>query len=121
MRSYKFRIYPSDSQITLLNTTLDLCHELYNAMLQQRIYAYRSGKKVNYNSQQDELPEIKRMFPEYRNIHSQVLQDVASRLNRTYDNFFRRVREKKQGKKVSAGFPRFKSDDRYSSITYAQS
>jgi putative transposase len=72
MRTYKFRIYPTDSQISILNSTLDLCRELYNAMLQQRIYAYRSGKKVNYSSQQNEIPEIKRMFPEFRNIHSLV-------------------------------------------------
>ena len=121
MRTYRFRIYPSYAQIDVLNSTLDLCRDLYNAMLQQRIYAYRLGKKVNYNSQQDELPEIKRIFPEYRNIHSQVLQDVAGRLDKAYDNFFRRVKEKKNGKNIKAGFPRFKSRDRYSSITYTQS
>ncbi|MGC8693794.1 MAG: helix-turn-helix domain-containing protein, partial [Thermoplasmata archaeon] len=59
MRTYKFRIYPSDSQITSLSTTLDLCLEMYNAMLEQRIYTYRSGKKVNSNTQQNEIPEIK--------------------------------------------------------------
>ena len=37
MRAYRFRIYPADSQITILNNTLELCRELYNAMLQQRI------------------------------------------------------------------------------------
>jgi putative transposase len=90
-------------------------------MLQQRIYAYRSGRRVNYNSQQDEIPAIKERFPEYRSIHSLVVQDIARRLDKAYDNFFRRVREKKQGKKSSTGFPRFKSRDRYNSITYTQS
>ncbi len=90
-------------------------------MLQQRIYAYRSGKRVNYNSQQDEIPEVKNAFPEYRSIHSQVLQDVARRLNKSYDNFFRRTEEKNNGKNIKAGFPRFKSKERYSSITYPQS
>ena len=47
MRTYKFRIYPADSQITILDSTLELCRELYNSMLQQRIYAYRWGKNVN--------------------------------------------------------------------------
>ena len=121
MRTYKFRIYPSDSQITILNNTLELCSELYNSMLQQRIYAYRSGKKVNYKSQQNEIPEIKNTFPEYHHIHSLVIQDVARRLDKAYGNFFRRVGEKKNGKSIKAGFPRFKSKDRYSSITYTQS
>ena len=89
----------------MLGSTINLCRDLYNAMLQQRIYAYRSKKHVNYNSQQDELPEIRNAFPEYRSIHSQVLQDVARRLEKAYDNFFRRLREKRQGKKAGAGFP----------------
>ena len=121
MRTYRFRIYPTGLQVAALNITLDLCRELYNAMLQQRIYAYKLGRKINYNSQQDEIPEIKNAFPEYRSIHSQVLQDVARRLDKAYGNFFRRVGENKRGKRVRAGFPRFKSRDRYSSITYPQS
>ena len=59
MRAYRFRIYPSSRQIDMLNSTLNLCRELYNAMLEQRIYAYRSGRKVNYRSQQDEIPALK--------------------------------------------------------------
>ena len=35
--------------------------------------------------------------------------NVADRLDKSYGNFFRRVREKKNGKKIKAGFPRFKS------------
>ena len=117
MKAYRFRIYPSDAQIRVLESTLNVCRNLYNAMLQQRIYAYKSGKKVNYNSQQDEIPELKNAFPEYRGVHSQVLQDVAGRLDRAYDSFYRRVKEKKS----KAGFPRFKSKDRYNSLTYPQS
>ena len=56
MRTYRFRIYPTDLQVAALNITLDLCRELYNAMLQQRIYAYRSGRKINYNSQPEFTP-----------------------------------------------------------------
>ena len=121
MRAYRFRIYPSNRQIHMLNSTLDLCRELYNAMLQQRIYAYRSGKKVSYRSQQDELPELKDAFPEFRNIHSLVIQDVARRLDKAFDNFYRRIMERRNGNSIKAGFPRFKSRDRYSSITYTQS
>ena len=121
MRAYRFRIYPSSRQIHMLNSTLDLCRELYNAMLQQRIYSYRSGKKVCCKSQQNELPELKDAFPEFRNIHSLAIQDVARRLDKAFDNFYRRIKEKRDGNSIKAGFPRFKSSDRYSSITYTQS
>ena len=43
MKAYKFRLYPSVDQEKLLNNQLNLCRELYNTFLQQRIYAYRSG------------------------------------------------------------------------------
>lgn len=119
MRTYKFRIYPSRKQIEALETTMNLCREFYNAMLQQRVYAYRNGKKVNYVSQQNEIPELKKSFSEFNNIHSQVLQDVARRLDNAFQNFFRRVKER--GKNIKAGYPRFKSINRYNSLTYPQS
>jgi len=49
-------------------------------------------------------------------VHSQVLQDVLRRLDKTFTNFFRRI---KKGEK--AGYPRFKGNNRYDSFTYPQS
>ena len=121
MKAYKFRLYPSVEQEKLLNNQLNLCRELYNAFLQQRIYAHKTGMSVNYNLQQDQIPPLKTGFKEYKSIHSQVLQDVARRVDRAYQNFYRRAQEKKAGKQIRAGFPRFKSTDRYRSITYTQS
>ena len=121
MKAYKFRLYPSTEQEKLLIKQLNMCRELYNAFLQQRIYAYRSGRHVGYNQQAMEMPGIKSALPEYRIVHSQVLQDVARRADRAYQNFYRRVMEKKAGKRIKAGFPRFKSAERYRSITYPQS
>ena len=69
------------------------------------------GKKVNFYYQQYQKPELKKAFPEFRDIHSQVLQDVAGRVDRAYQNFFRRIEEKRLGKQQTAGFPRFKPDN----------
>ncbi len=121
IKAYKFRIYPDKEQIAILVNALNACRELYNAMLQQRIYAYRMGRKVTRYSQVNEIPEVKKAFPEFNNIHSQVIQDVPLRLDRAYDNFYRRVDKKNNGRNIKAGFPRFKSKNRYNSITYPQS
>ena len=120
LKAYKFRLYPSAGQEKLLIKQLDLCRELYNSFLEQRILAYKTGKRINYNYQQDQIPELKSSFPEFNNIHSQVLQDVAHRVDKAYDNFYRRTGEKRNGKNIKAGFPGFKSKDRHSSITYPQ-
>ena len=122
MKAYKFRLYPSAEQEERLNEQLELCRELYNSLLLERRYAYRGSKKsLTYNHQQNEIPELKNTFDEYRNIHSQVLQDVVRRADRAYQNFYRRIREKKQGVKQKAGFPRLKGKGRYRSLTYPQS
>ena len=125
--TYRFRIYPNKTQIQTIDDILYLSHILYNDMLEQRKMAYELNRdfyeslKVNYNTQSVELSKLKNEFPEYKSIHSQVLMNVADRLDKSYDNFFRRIKEKKDGKKIKAGFPRFKSKDQYRSITYPQS
>lgn len=117
-RTFKFRLYPSKAQITRMQSTLRFCCELYNAGLQERRDAYRHERRsIRYVEQANQLPEIKETRPEFNEIHSQVLQDVLRRLDKAFQNFFRRVKER-DGK---AGFPRFRSHKRYDSFTYAQS
>ena len=57
---------------------------------------------------------------DFLKLYSQTRQDIFVRLQKAYQNFFRRCEEKKAGKKVKVGFPRFKSIDKYKSITYPQ-
>jgi putative transposase len=52
----------------------------------------------------------------FQSIHSQVLQDTVRRVDKAFQNFFRRVQA---GEKV--GYPRFKSARRHDSFTYPQS
>ncbi len=54
--------------------------------------------------------------PEYKDIHSQVLQNVLKRVDLAFQGFFSRAR-----KGVKAGFPRFRSASRYDSFTFTQS
>jgi putative transposase len=74
-----------------------------------------AGVTVSYYEQKRELPGVKEERPEYREIGSQVLQDVIQRVEWAFAAFFRRVRA---GDK--AGYPRFKGRDRYDSFTYSQ-
>jgi putative transposase len=91
------------------------CRWLYNTALSQRIIIYRQNKKgISGYSQFNQLPELKKHFPEYSGLSSQTLQDVIERLDKAYSSFFRRV--KKGESKV--GFPRFRGKDRYDSFTF---
>jgi putative transposase len=91
--------------------TLKLCRHLYNRSLEERIATYEAtGKGVTYSMQQNSLPAFKKENPEYKTVHSQVLQDVLRRLDRAYENFF-------EGR---AGHPQFRDRDHYRSFTYPQ-
>jgi len=70
---------------------------------------------VNYSTQQNDLPEIKHeLREEYQEIAAHVLQDVLRRLDKAFQNFFRRVRQGAQ----EPGYPRFQGKNRYNSFTY---
>ena len=116
-KTYKYRIYPSKVQEAKLLAALEVCRILYNSCLVDRKNHYEStGKGLSRIKQQETLAADKKRVPLLKEIHSQVLQDVLFRVERAYQGFFRRLTEK-QGK---AGYPRFKSEGRYNSITYPQ-
>lgn len=116
IKTFKYRIYPTKEQEQRLTSTLSLCCELYNACLEERREAYRlQGKSLSKYDQKRELTEMKLVDDRFKQVYSQVLQDVVFRVDNAYQGFFRRV---KQG--IAPGFPRFKSRFRYDSITYPQ-
>ena len=115
-KTFKYRIYPTKKQVKTLDTTIEQCRELYNAGLEERKSAYKIRQKsLSLYDQINQLPSIKKDGL-LQGVHSQVAQDVLSRLAKAYDAFFERVK-----KGETAGFPRFKGKNRYNSITYAQS
>jgi len=118
MRAYKYRIYPNKETRSKIDKTIEHCRILYNRLIEERKLEYVStGKSLSRYMQQSTLPERKKYIPAYNNIYSQVLQDVCNRVDKSYKNFFRRVKEKKE----EAGFPRYQGQHRYNSFTYPQS
>ncbi len=116
MKAYKFKIKkPSKAIIAKFEQHLLVCRELYNSGLRERIDAYKINRiSISYQNQQNQLPEIKLIREDLKEVYSQVLQDALKRLDKTFSAFFGRV---KQGK---AGFPRFKGANRYDSFTFPQ-
>lgn len=116
-KSFTYRIYPSKSIQTILNNQFNLCRNLYNIALEQRISAYKSvnKKSIGFVSQANQLKELKEFFPEYKEIFSQNLQQVLKILDTAFQNFFRRIKLKQE-----PGFPRFKGKNRFNSICFPQ-
>jgi putative transposase len=115
-KTYQYKLKPTPEQEQMLDRTLMLCRHVYNAAVGERREAWRMrGISVTYYQQKAELPGIKAELPEYGEVHSQVLQDVILRAERTYQAFFRRCQEGER-----PGYPRFKGRNRYNSFTYPQ-
>jgi putative transposase len=117
-KTYKYKLKPTRAQEQAMEFVVRRCRELYNAALQERKAVWEKcgvSVSVTLASQSAQLPAIKEVRPEYHDIHSQVLQDVLTRLDRAFQAFFRRA---KGGEKP--GYPRFKGSNRYHSFTYKQ-
>lgn len=122
VRMFKYRIYPTPAQVQILNKNISECCSLYNHLLELKIQKYKNEKKSLQGYDLNKIiTELRKEHPELKEVHSQVLQNLSDRIQKAFDNFFRRVKEKKSGKKIKVGYPRFKSARRYKSITYPQS
>ena len=117
IKTFKYRIYPNKKQKLKIDQTITTCRILYNNLLYERKYMYEYNKtNITYSWQQKSLPFRKKINPYMREVHSQVLQDVARKIDKSFQNFFRRVKNNEK-----PGYPRYKAEGRYNSFTYSQS
>ncbi len=117
MVCFQYKVYPTPEQEQVLCDTLEVCRRLYNHALAERIDAYQhEGRTVTFAEQCRQLPCLKERAQPLADIYSQVAQDALKRLDKAYQNFFRRVKAGSE----KPGFPRFKGVGRYRSFTYPQ-
>jgi len=113
-RRFKYRIYPTKKQESILNKTLEECRWLYNNTLNYRIEQYENGISESYYSTTPRITKLKVDRLSLKTVYAEVLQNVVMRVDLAYQNFFRRVLTTSD----NPGFPRFKGLGRYDSITY---
>jgi putative transposase len=115
--TFQYRLRPTKAQETAMQRQLDECRWLYNLLLEQRRIVYEDGGgSLTHYDQTGSLPLLKTLRPSLADVHSQVLQNVAVRIDLAFKAFFRRL---KAGE--NPGFPRFRGRDRYDSFCYPQS
>jgi putative transposase len=117
LKSFTYRLSPTKRQQRLLSEQLEEARWLWNTVLAARKQAWEERQEtIDYYDQKAELPALKAdVRPGLQQVHSQVVQDVALRLKKAFDAFFRRL---KAGE--NPGSPRFRGKGRYNSLTYPQ-
>ena len=108
-KTFQYRIYPTRKQTIKLLRMLSVCRHLYNDMLHDRKIAYEDCHcGLNYYDQSGWLK-----YMDYQGVYAHILKDVLRRVDKAFQNFFRRVKNGEE-----PGYPRFKGYGRYDSFTY---
>ncbi len=111
-RTYKCRAKLSKAGHKALSRVYQMCATFYNACLEERIDCYKkTGKSRTYYDQCKALTEVRADDPEYANISVQVFRGAAGRIDKAFESFFRRVKNKEK-----PGFPRFRKGERWRTI-----
>ncbi|MGD1716612.1 RNA-guided endonuclease InsQ/TnpB family protein [Dapis sp. BLCC M172] len=130
--AYQYKLKPNKEQIATIELWLNLLLRQYNYRLGERFSWWEENRCLvnacplimpipqlrdnpDYYSQKKDLVNTKDKFPEYKLIHSQVLQDCIKRVKLAFDRWFK---ADKNGQRL--GKPRFKGKGRYRSFTYPQ-
>jgi putative transposase len=128
--SYQYKLKPNKEQIEKIDKTLEMLRYQYNYLLAQRFDWYEQNRcpvdrcplichipqlkeSPNYYTQKASLVQLKKDRPWYKEIHSQVLQEVPKRVEIAFDRW---LKGDCNGKK--SGRPRFKGQGQYKTFTY---
>ncbi|MBN3949762.1 MAG: IS200/IS605 family element transposase accessory protein TnpB [Nostoc sp. NMS7] len=131
--SYQYRINPNKEQAEKIDKTLEMLRYQYNYLLTQRFNWYEQNRspidrcsvivshlpelkgKPTYYSQKASLTQLKKDRPWYKDIHSQVLQEIPKKVEITFDRW---LKGDLNGKK--SGRLRFKGKGQYKTFTFPQ-
>lgn len=110
-KSFKYRIYPTESQIVLINKHIGASRFIYNLALEAKRMAY-SGNKYTYSCFEliNQLAELKKECPWLKELNAQSLQTPIINLNNSFNNFFKKQSE----------FPNFKKKSNAGSFNVPQ-
>lgn len=99
-KAFKFRLYPTEEQASLLNRTIGCSRYVYNYFLNERIIAYETAQEtLGYAKCCTNLTQLKKEVVWLNEVDSMALQQSLRDLDNAFKKFF----------KGDAGFPKFKS------------
>jgi putative transposase len=111
LRAYKTELDLNNVQKTACIRHAGAVRWAYNWGLARKMEAYQKGEKVpTAIDLHRELNALKKSELSWMyKVSKCAPQEALRNLDQAYANFFRRVKEKKAGRKIQVGFPKFKS------------
>jgi len=110
------QIFPTKSQEKTFNSWLKECYTLYNTLVDHRQNSWTQQKTYVTLGQQTKLiTAMRKENPKLKNIYSQVLYNVAHRVDKRYHRFFVEIKTK-----IPTTSPKHMIEAEYNSFTYPQ-
>src|SRR5271157_2862467 len=121
----KIWIFPSREQEAVLLDLSEKCRLIYNFALAERKWNWEENRDkpeddrryITYNKQQNDLPKIKKKYPEYQWNYSKVYQMTLHKLNDAFTSFF----ALRANGDDAAMPPRFRGKHHFMALCYNQS
>lgn len=99
-KAYKFRIYPTQEQTTLINKSIGCSRFVFNHFLAKWNETYKeTGKGLTYNTCAKRLTALKKQFEWLKEVDAHALQSSLRNLDDAFKRFFKKQNDA----------PRFKS------------
>jgi putative transposase len=117
MKANVFKLYNSKS-IKYIRSKINLAGSIYNHLIAlHRRYYKLYGKHINVANIQRHITSLKKTtrFAHWNNLDSQAIQDIAQRIERAYNLFFRNLQHG-----IKTAPPGFKKVRKYRSFTLKQ-
>lgn len=93
-RAYKFRMYPSDEQITLINKTMGCSRLIYNIMFAKK----KANNKLSSYDLMKEIPNLCKSYPFLNEVDSCSLRCAIFNLEDGFKRYYKKL----------GGYPNFK-------------
>ena len=122
MKTEKYEFY-HQSNIIMIGNLIDDLHSVHIHLLRlQRRYYRIYGKYASLSRILKHITKLKkRTKPHWNALPSQMIQDVAIRIDLGYQRFFDNIEDRAAGKtKRKVGKPKIKPNHKYKSITFTQ-
>lgn len=122
MKTYKYELYHQSNIIQIGNLIDDLHSVHVHLLLLQRRYYRLFGKYASLSRILKHITKLKwTTKPHWNQLPSQMIQDVAIRIDLGYQRFFDNIEDCKAGKtKCKVGKPKIKPNHKYNSLTFTQ-
>ena len=122
MKTYKYE-FSHQSNLIQIGNLIDDMHSVHLHLLRlQRRYYRLFGKYASLSRILKHIRKLKqRAQPHWYQLPSQMIQDVAIRIDLGYQRFFGNIEDRKLGKtKRKVGKPKIKPNHKYKSVTFTQ-